>query len=108
MTNFACPYLSAEVELSDERELHISEHHPDLLPSQKDRISSTLAEPDQVRRSKRFGNARLFSKWYDDILKGKHVVVVIVSDAQPPNRHWIVTAYLTTAIAEGDSEWKRN
>jgi len=80
MTHFPCPYLGGEVELSDERERHIAEHHPDLLPDHKDRIGDTLADPDQVRRSKRFGNARLFSKWYDERSKGKHVVVVVVSD----------------------------
>jgi len=32
MTKFSCPYLGGEVELSDERERHIAEHHPDLLP----------------------------------------------------------------------------
>ena len=29
---FFCPYLSAEVELTNEREQHIQETHPDLLP----------------------------------------------------------------------------
>ena len=108
MTKFPCPYLGGEVELSDERERHIAEHHPDLLPAHKDRIGDTLADPDQVRRSDRFGNARLFAKWYDDLLKGKHVVVVVVSEAQPRDRNWIVTAYVTGKIAEGDEEWKRN
>jgi uncharacterized protein YuzE len=85
MTKFPCPYLGGEVELSDERERHIEEHHPDLLPENKDRIRATLADPDQVRRSKRFGNARLFAKWYDDLFKGKHIVVVVVSE-NPPER----------------------
>jgi len=87
-----------EVELSEERELHIAEHHPDLLPQHRDRIQATLADPDQVRKSKRFGNARLFARWYDDVLKGKHVVIVVVTDTGTENRHWIVTAYLTTKI----------
>ena len=108
MTSFPCPYLGGEVELSDERERHVAEHHPDLLPDHKDRIGDTLADPDQVRRSKRFGNARLFSKWYDDLLKGKQVVVVAVSEAQPKGRNWIVTAYITSKITEGESEWKRS
>jgi len=108
MTTFPCPYLGGEVELSEERERHITQHHPDLLPIHKDRIGDTLADPDQVRRSKRFGSARLFAKWYDDVLKGKHLVVVVVSDAQIKNRNWIVTAYLTNKISEGDMEWKRN
>lgn len=108
MTSFPCSYLGGEVELSDERERHITDHHPDLLPANKDRIRDTLADPDQVRRSKRFGNARLFAKWYDDLLNAKYVVVVVVSDVQPGERNWIVTAYITTKIAEGDTEWKRS
>jgi hypothetical protein len=75
MITFPCSYLRGEVELPEERERHIAEHHPDLLPDHKDRIGHTLADPDQVRRSRRFGNARLFAKWYDDLLEGKHLVV---------------------------------
>jgi hypothetical protein len=40
MTSFPCPYLGGEVELSDERERHIAQHHPDLLPDHKDRIGA--------------------------------------------------------------------
>lgn len=46
MTRFPCPYLRGEVELNDERECHISETHPDLLPEHRDRIAHTLANPD--------------------------------------------------------------
>ena len=53
MARFPCPYLGAEVELTDERELHIGERHPDLLPAHRDRIAHTLADPDQVRRRQR-------------------------------------------------------
>ena len=108
MTTYPCPYLGDEVELSGEREQHIMEHHPDLVPDHKDRIGDTLGDPDQVRRSKRFGNARLFAKWYDDLVRGKHLVVVVVSEAKPKSRNWVVTAYMTKKIAEGDEEWKRN
>ena len=31
MTLFACPYLKGEVELSEERERHILERHPELV-----------------------------------------------------------------------------
>jgi hypothetical protein len=108
MTRFPCLYLGAEVELSDERERHIAEQHPDLLPDHKGRIGDTLADPDHVRRSRRFGTARLFAKWYDDLLKGKHVVVVVVSEAHPRARNWIVTAYIASKLVEGDIEWKRS
>jgi len=108
MTHFSCPYLQGEVELTEERERHIAERHPDLLPEYRERIAETLAAPDQVRRSARFGNARLFARWFASIRGGKHVVVVVVTDATPTNRSWIVTAYLARKLAEGELEWKRS
>lgn len=79
MTRFHCPYLKGEVELTEERERHITERHPDLLPEHRERVAETLLDPEQVRRSVRFGSARLFSRWYTDLKRGKHVVVVVVS-----------------------------
>lgn len=38
MALFSCPYLQGEVELTDERETHIAEQHPDLLPEHRDRL----------------------------------------------------------------------
>ena len=58
MTSFFCPYLVGEVQLSGEREAHIAERHPDLLPEHRERIGATLADPNQVRRSPSFGAAR--------------------------------------------------
>lgn len=107
MTRFPCPYLKGEVELTPQREHHIAERHPDLLPEHRDRIAETLAEPDQVRRSGRFGSAKLFSRWYTDVRRGRHVVVVVVSELGPRERHWIITAYLARKLAEGEVEWKR-
>jgi hypothetical protein len=72
--------------LTDQREQHIAEAHPDLLPGQLERIADTLANPDQVLRSVRSGNARLFTHWYNDLLGGKYVVVVM-SDLAPAVRH---------------------
>ena len=108
MARFPCPYLGGEVELTDERERHIAETHPDLLPEHRDRIVGTLADPDRVRRSARFATARLFERWYDDLRGGKHVVVVAVTENGPTGRHWIVTAYLARKLAEGEVEWKRS
>lgn len=104
---FSCPFLAGEVELTEEREKHIGDRHPELIPSIRDRIRLTLADPDQVRRSARHSNARLFSRWFDDILGGKHAIVVVVTNTAP-RRHWIITAYLVTRLAQGDVEWKRN
>lgn len=47
MSRFPCPYLAAEIELTEERERHIAERHPDLLPEYREQIADTLADPDQ-------------------------------------------------------------
>lgn len=107
MTRYPCPYLNGEVELTDERAQHIAERHPDLLPEHRQGIAETVAEPDQIRRSARFGSAKLFSRWYADVRQGKHAVVVVVSELRATERHWIMTAYIARMLAEGDVEWKR-
>ena len=107
MIRFTCPYLSAEVELSDERERHIAENHPDLLPEHRGRIADTLAHPDQIRRSARFSNARLFTCWFDSVRGGKYIIVVVVTDTWPVARHWIITTYIARKLAGGRVEWKR-
>jgi hypothetical protein len=104
---FPCPYLNGEVEVTEERERHITERHPDLLPGHRPRIAETLAAPDPVRTSARFGSAKLFSRWYTDVPQGKYGVVVVVSERTPQERHWIITAYLASKLAEGGVEWQR-
>jgi hypothetical protein len=108
VTQFQCPYLNSVVELTDEREAHITERHPDLLPEHRERLADVLAVPDQIRRSMRFGNARLFSRWFDNMRGGRYVVVVVVSDTKPSSRHWVITAYIARRLAEGEVEWQRN
>ena len=108
MAYFPCPYLGSDIELTDERECHIASHHPDLLPEHRQHIADTLTDPDQVRRSSRFGNARMFSRWSESLRGGKYVVVVVVSDIAPAERHWIITAYIARKLAKGgDVEWER-
>ena len=107
-TRFPCPYLHGEVELTDEREQHIAQDHPDLLPEYRDRVAATLADPDRITGSGRFGNTRLFSRWYDDLRGGKHVIVVVVSDGLPTLRHWIVTAHIARKLTQGEIQWARS
>jgi hypothetical protein len=108
MRIFSCPYLKSKVELSDERESHIAHNHPDLLPAYPEQIEKTLADPDQVRRSTRMSAARLFSRQFEDVLHGKHVVVVVVSETVPAERHWIITAYIARHLATGEIEWNKD
>ena len=108
VTLFPCPYVGGAVELTSERERHIAANHPDLLPDYRACLAETLAVPDQVRRSVRFGDARLFSRWFSTVRGGKHIVVVVVSETYPATRHWIVTAYIARKLAKGAVEWKRS
>ncbi len=108
MTWFPCPYLKGRVELTEERERHIAERHPDLLPKYRERIEETLGAPEQVRRSVSFGSAKLFSRWYTDLRQGRHVVVVVVTGPGPSERNWIITAYISRNLAKGEIEWKRS
>ena len=108
MTQFPCAYLSAAVELTAEREHHIAARHPDLLPEHRDRVAEVLAYPDQISKSFRFGSARLFSRWYTDVQMGRHIVVVVVSEPAPSKRRWMVTAYITKKLVEGEVEWRRS
>ncbi len=106
MSQFPCPYLKSDVDLTEERERHITERHPDLLPEHRKRIAEALADPDQVRRSVRFGSAKLFSRWYTELRQGKYVVVV--SELEPSERHWIITAYIARTLVQGETEWERD
>src|SRR5215469_15126261 len=107
MRLFACPNLHGEVHLSRGREAHITERHPDLLPEYRDCIRATLAGPDQVRRSRRMGTARLFSRWHSELRGGKQVVVVLINEGDS-GRHWIITAYIARKLVEGEIGWARN
>jgi hypothetical protein len=103
-----CPYLSSDVELSAEREKHITESHPDLLPEYREQVVRTLRDPEQVRLSERFKKARLFTRWFDSVRGGKYIVVVVISESKPSNRHWVITAYMARKLAGGDIEWKKD
>jgi len=100
MRRFHCGPLDAEVELTEERERHIVQRHPDLLPRHVEALRETIAEPDRFSPSP-YGSKHLLTRWVDTIRGGRWVVVVIVSDGEPPTRYWVVTAYLTrTAPAD--------
>ncbi len=107
MIIFFCPYLKKEVILTDERYAHIKKQHPELLPEYESALSETIKDPDSVRKSARFQNARLFTKYFDNIRGGKYTVVVVVSDTQPEQRDWIVTAYIARKLSGGGIEWEK-
>ena len=108
MTFFPYPYLDSSVELTDEREHHITLRHPDLLPRYRQCIPDVLMLPDRVTRSPRIRTARLFSRWFDSLRGGKYVVIVVISEPAPAESHWIITAYMARKLTRGENvEWER-
>ncbi len=102
------PYLGVEVELNEERERHIGAHHPDLLPTHRQRIIEVVGDPDEIRRSSRVSNAKLFTKWFAGLSTGRYVVAVVVTDPGRGTHPWIITAYIARKLKEGEIEWQRN
>lgn len=107
MIIFFCPYLNREVILTDERYDHIKKQHPELLPDYEIAVKETVYDPDSIRKSIRFQNARLFTRYFENIRGGKHSVVVVVSDTMPAQRDWIITAYISRKISDGGIEWEK-
>ena len=108
MQSFRCPYLKGDVELTEGRESHIAHSHPDLLPQYLGQLGQTVGDPDQVRRSVRMSGARLFYRRHEGVGGGRYIAVVVVSETTPKVRHWIITAYLTRRLANGEVEWERD
>lgn len=108
MKRFSCAYLHGEVELTDERERHIAARHPDLYEAHWPRVAETIADPDQVRRSRRDPRTGLFTRWFVDVEGGKFVVAAVVAE-ESTGRLFLSTAYMTRRLSQGVSiEWHRN
>ena len=107
MSWIPCPYLAHLVELTEEREGHILEEHPDLLPRYWGQLLRTVADPDEVRKDARYGATRLFSRWFDEVEGGKFIVVAIMSQPPPAKRDWVLTAYIARRLGRRVIEWKR-
>ncbi len=106
-TRLACPYLQGRVELTAEREEHIVRGHPELLPGLRARLERTVADPDEIRGDPGYLGTRRFVRWFDDLLSGKYLVVVVSSTTAIDRGHRIVTAFAARRTPKGEVEWKR-
>jgi hypothetical protein len=101
---FECPYLGSGVELTDEREAHIVERHPDLPSDYAERITETLQAPDEVHTGR--PATLVFSRWYDDLHQGKYLLVFVVTGDD--DRNWIITSRLSRRRVPGAPLWQRS
>lgn len=81
--------IFGEIELTDEREEHIFEHHPEISIHRR-QFSETLLKPDLIKRSKYDTKVLIFYRK----LRKQYLAVVIKTN----QRHFILTAYITSKI----------
>ncbi len=105
MVFFVCPYLGGPVELTRERERHITERHSEVLPGRIDLVALALAEPDEIRLDPEYSATRKFIRRCDGLSVGKFLVVIVVSRNGRRDRHWIVTAFVSGRRPRGEVEW---
>ena len=97
-------YSGISIRLTDERLQHITDSHPSVLEI-PDAVAETLINPDVVRSSSRSTDTRLYYRWYTETkYNDKYVCVVVVVSQDDA---WIITAYLTDAVKQGELIWER-
>jgi hypothetical protein len=74
--------------------------HPDLTDLASE-IEQALADPDEIRRSSRDPNVLLFYR----ILKERRWAVAVAKRLN--NEGFLITAYQTDAIKEGEPLWRK-
>ena len=102
-----CPHLEAVVKFTAERQQHVAQRHPDLMPGHLAELRQTLADPDSVRRSLVDPEPILLTRWFSQLRGGRFIVVVVKYD-HSAERFWLLTAYLARSLAGGEIEWQRD
>lgn len=89
--------IGRQVELTPERRKHILQFHPDLKPY-LDQIKLVLESPEIIKRSLDDPRVLIFYRYFDTILSGKYIAVVVKTN----QRNFILTSYLTSHIKTGE------
>ena len=96
-------YQDRQIRLPDERLAHVLRRHPYLL-GMESTIQGTLEAPGEVRRSNTEpGSIILYYRRYADTIVGNKYMCVVVK--MLGNDAFILTAYMTDVIKEGDVIW---
>lgn len=91
------------VELTEERWQHIVIEHPEVREFQE-KIPTVLAHPEYVKRSKRDEQVMLYYRYFDTILNGKYLLVVVKKGT---SRSFVLTGYLTDSVKKGETVWEK-
>jgi len=106
-TLFHAPYFNTEVILTSERRRHILLRHSDLgsFEQLEAMILETVIAPAIVQKSRTDKYGKVFAKWHPKLHNGKFLLVVVIDE---PERKWIITAYSSHEIPEGDIVWRQD
>lgn len=104
---FYVPFFKTHVILTSERKKHILIRHSDLGSSVQLEmmLMKTLTTPEIVQKSRTDKHAIVFAMWHPQLHNGKFLLVVVIDD---PERKWIITAYSSHEIPEGEILWKQD
>jgi len=89
------------VRLTDERIAHIVQH-PELVGMEEE-IARILQAPTEVRVSRSDNTVKLFYEYYAKTRVGGKWLCVVVKYPSPEG--FVVTAYLTDRLKEGETIW---
>ncbi len=92
------------IRLTDERLTHLETDHPEMQ-GQEPKIVETLADPDQVIRSRTDSQVELFFKHYLSTPVTTKFLCVVVKVLTDDN--FIITAYFTDKVKKGDIIWEK-
>ena len=96
--------LNRTLRLTAERWAHIRAH-PEHDDTAHARIEETVADPDRIVRSRTDPGVALFYRHYDHTpVTSKYLCVVAKPEVEAP---FIITAYFTDAIKQGEELWSR-
>jgi hypothetical protein len=92
-----------KVRLTENRQKHIEEDHPEVKEAQE-QIEETLQNPEEVRFSKSDGSVELFYKFFKmTVVGGKYLCVAVKNLVVD---FFIITAYFTDKKKTGETKWK--
>jgi hypothetical protein len=95
-------FQGAEIVLEEDVKRIIFQKHPEVQDV-LDRIPVVLQDPDLVKRSATNPRVRLYYRYFDSVLDGKYLVVVVKRVEQS----FVSTIYVTDHIKKGDVIWKK-
>jgi hypothetical protein len=93
-----------KIRLTQKREQHIFSDHPEMV-GQINKIKETLKDPDKIIRSKSDELVQLFYRNYLKTPVTNKFLCLVVKISETES--FIITAYFTDAIKNGDILWKK-